>query len=410
MRTAKSICLALFVLTGLLDGVRGENYRTDINPALLYYQSFLLAPKGQDWDKESQYLVTNNWEGQHLPEQFGLIISNFTAELELTRQAAHQTVPCDWGIDLSRGANTLLPQLARAKSMVLDSEDQIIWDLQNGNQAEARDDLVADLALGRNISRNRTLISTLVEIAIESSVCGEIAENFNHFSPETLQQLAYGFDAAPPRGTVAECTATEKPIRDWFISQIENIQKQYPDDNAAAMNGLHHLFYYYPADEWERLTNGTDGTIDGLIRAIRNAEPLHAQLGALMALPYDEYGKQLPRQESQFQQSGNPYFLHSLPAWEASRRREFAIEVGLAMVRAAIQYKLHGEAGLESVKDPCGSGPFTMKRFIFNGVNRGFELTSPFSRGKGPMSYIFVEKDGPPFYVTGNNAGQPISK
>lgn len=407
MKTKKLISLSLLILTGILYSVHGEDNRTDINPALLYYQAFLLAPK----DEDSQYLATNTWyPGQHLPEQFGSSISNFNAELELARQAAHQTVPCDWGIDLSRGTETLLPQLARAKRTVVDSKYQIMWDLQNGNQAEARDDLLADLSLGRNISRTGTLVSALVEIAIESVVCTTIAENFHRFSPETLQQLADGFDAAPPRGTVAECVSSEEPIRRSFLARIENIQKQYPDNNAGAMDALRRMLFYYSTDEWARLTNGTGETIDAVARAARSSGPVFTKFGALMGLPYHEYGNQLPLAESQLQQSGNPFCLHALPPWEASRRREFAIEVDLAMIRAAIEYKLHGDAGLKSVMDPCGNGPFTIQRFYFNGADRGFELKSPFSRGHGPESYIFVENEGTPFNVMGNQVGQPISK
>jgi hypothetical protein len=405
MKKSKTIGMSLLILIGILSGARGDNYRTDINPALLYYQSFLLAPKD-----DSQYLITNEWSGRHLPKQFGSVVSNFDAGLELERQAAHQTVPCDWGIDLSRGSETLLPQLAWAKRDVIYSQYQIMWDLQNGNQVEARDDLLADLTLGRNTSTSHTVISTLVEIAIESIVCQTIAENFHQFSSETLQQLADGFDDAPPRGTVAECASSEKPIRDSFLWKLDNLKKRYPDDNAGAMEALHRLLFDYRPDELERLTNGTGGTIDGLAAAVRDTEPLYIKLGALMTLPYQEYGKQLPLVESELQQSNNPLFLHALPAWEGARRREFAIEVDLAMVRAAIEYKLHGRTGLESVMDPCGNGPFRVQRFIFDGVARGFELESSFSRGHGPESSIFVEKEGRPFHVMGMQAGLPISK
>jgi hypothetical protein len=417
MKTSKSICMLLLVLTGLMPVARGEDYRTDINPALLYYQSFLVAPNAED----IQYLSTNDWwkgwwRGQRLPEPFGSAVSNCDAELELARQAAHQTVACDWGIDLSRGTETLLPQLGRAKRVVVDSQYQIVWDLQNGNQAEARDDLLADLALGRNISRTRTLISVLVEMAIESLVCDEIAQNFHRFSPETLQQLADGFDTAPARGTLAECAPTERIIHEWTFSSFERLQKEYPDNNEAAMDGLRGLLYYYNADEWERLTNAAGGTIDGVIQGIRDSEPSYEKLGQIMALPYAEYegrfkyDSQRDLLKAQFEKSGNPLFTQTVSGWQGCRHREFRAEVILAMIRAAIEYKLHGQAGLESVRDPCGNGPFTFQRFVFDGVDRGFELKSNFSAHStwGPESYIFVEKAGSPFNVTGGKIGQRV--
>jgi len=87
-------------------------------------------------------------------------------------------------------------------------------------------------------------------------------------------------------------------------------------------------------------------------------------------------------------------------AWEKCRAKEFTVLVRLAMVRAAAEYKLQGEAGLRSVLDPYTQSPFAFQRFSFEGVDRGFELKSAYA-GKGtPELLIFVEKDGRPFSVS----------
>jgi hypothetical protein len=98
------------------------------------------------------------------------------------------------------------------------------------------------------------------------------------------------------------------------------------------------------------------------------------------------------------------------PAVGKCRTKEFAALAELAMVRAAVEYKLHGEPGLKSVTDPCGQGSFGFRRFIFEGVDRGFELKSAYDGRGFPEVLIFVEKDGTPFQVNGNNAGQTLSK
>jgi len=98
------------------------------------------------------------------------------------------------------------------------------------------------------------------------------------------------------------------------------------------------------------------------------------------------------------------------PAFEKARHREFVIMVKLAMVRAAVEHRLHGDAGLQSVTDPCGQGPFTFERFLFNGVDRGFELKSSYSPGGFPEVLIFSEKNGPPFFIDGQRAGQALPK
>lgn len=80
------------------------------------------------------------------------------------------------------------------------------------------------------------------------------------------------------------------------------------------------------------------------------------------------------------------------------------------MVRAAVEYKVNGEPGLQDVSDPCGKGPFSFQRFLFEGVDRGFELKSAYA-GRGFREVlIFVQKDGPPFLANGKNAGQAPHK
>jgi hypothetical protein len=79
-----------------------------------------------------------------------------------------------------------------------------------------------------------------------------------------------------------------------------------------------------------------------------------------------------------------------------------------AMLRAGVAYKLHGEAGLRNVVDPCGDRPFSMRRFVFEGEDRGFELRSAYTGQGHPAVLIFVEKNGRPFMIDGKNAGQPV--
>jgi len=55
-------------------------------------------------------------------------------------------------------------------------------------------------------------------------------------------------------------------------------------------------------------------------------------------------------------------------------------------------------------------GPFAFGAFVFDGVDRGFQLKSAYAGLGFPEVLIFVEKDGPPFRVNWKNAGQALSK
>jgi hypothetical protein len=394
MKNIKLIGGSWLILIGIVLAAQGEPLRTDINPALLYYQAFLLAPNLSNADDD--YLRTNIWRVPPLTERYGLILSNYDNETELLRQAAQQKPSCDWGIDLGRGVDTLLPQLARAKRAALALTWQTRWDLQDGDHTNACADLNATLVLGRNVAKDSPLISTLVGIAIEAEVWENALENFNHFSPQDFQRLADGFAAAPPRVTVADCVVVEKSLYPQLLIQLQNFEKENPD-HELLIKGDHQNF--------RQFTNGAGGTLEG-VSAASKFEPLYDQLHRIMTLSHDDFEKQMEKFQHEVAQS-NYLFFELLEPWKWAREKEFRIEVDLAMVRAAIEYKLHGNSGLESVKDPGGNGPFTMQRFVYEGVDRGFKLTSAYRSEKGPEIFLFVEKAGPTFFTYGNKVGQP---
>ncbi|HZI31791.1 MAG TPA: hypothetical protein VFF11_05590, partial [Candidatus Binatia bacterium] len=163
MKITKTILLATVVAAGATVGACAEQFRTDINPALLYYRAFQLIPDLSPTDHG--YFFDSEWRGQKLPERFGELAGRYDNEFKLVRQAAQATVPCDWGIDMSPGPATLLPQLARCKGVAQAARLRAMWDLQNGRQEDARDDLLAAFSLARNSSRDGTLIAALVQIA-----------------------------------------------------------------------------------------------------------------------------------------------------------------------------------------------------------------------------------------------------
>src|ERR1035441_2411610 len=241
MNTLKSICLSLLVVAGVSAGASAQPSATNINPALLYYQAFLVAPDLPQAD--SDYLWTKEWQGQELPERYGKLMAGYDNEFKLVRQAARSAVPCDWGIDMSEGPATLLPHLARTKAVLLAAKFRALWALQHGRQADAREDLVAAFVLGRNVARDGTLISTLVQRAMEAIDCFPLAEVSGQFSTENLQQLLEGMEAAPARRTGADCVPTERAFfQDWVLRRIQELQQANPGDDAKVMAGIHDLF------------------------------------------------------------------------------------------------------------------------------------------------------------------------
>jgi hypothetical protein len=148
------------------------------------------------------------------------------------------------------------------------------------------------------------------------------------------------------------------------------------------------------------------GTSDGFLNLLNRQGQNFERLAAIAALPYGEFESQYAAFTNEVGQSTDPFLF--LPALEKARARELRIDATLAIVRAAVQYKLHGEAGLQTVNDPCGQGPFGFERFVFNGVDRGFKLTSAYNMFGNKALLIFVEGEGPAFRVDGPHAGEPL--
>ena len=404
MKTTKFSCLAWLILT--LPAARGEPFRTDINPALLYYQAFLMAPELSQADRD--YLFMTNWQGQKLPEQFGKILAGYDSEFNLVREAAQQKVPCDWGIDLKRkGFDAQLPHLARAKAVTQVAQLRVMWDLQHGNQAGARDDLLAAFLLARNVSRDGTVIGALVQYANTAIVNATVAENFGRFSPETLKQLVDGFAAAPAPGTLATALEADKlGFLVWFPNKIRELQRENPGNDTKVMETISGNWFANDKQDtniWERISAASGGTSDGFLKLVREMEPLYPRLIKIMTLPFPEYEGQMQKFDAEIQKSRNPLIPIAFPgSFQSARRKEFRMQAELAMVRAAVEFKLHGEAGLKSVTDPLGNGPFIFQRFVFEGVDRGFELKSAYAGLGYPCALIFVEKEGTPFSVSGS--------
>jgi hypothetical protein len=353
-----------------------------------------------------------------LPERFGPLLAGYDNEFQLVRAAAQQKVPCDWGINMGPGPGTFLPHLRFTKAVAVASQPRAMWHLQHGDQVAARDDLLAAFVLARNASRDGTVIGALVQYADEAIILATVAGNFGQFAPETLQQLEAGFEAAPIPGTMAAAILTEKSNHvTWVVNKIRQLQPEQPENQVtllAAIRNDKELAQLEnngdnPATNfWPNALAAAGGTRDGLVKFIRESEPLYQRLVQIMALPLPEYDEQVQAFATEIQKSQNPFVQLLFVDPLKPRVKEFRMQAWQAMVHAAVEYKLHGEAGFNSVQDPLGNGPFTFQRFVFEGVDRGFEIQSANAGLQYPCALIFVEKEGTAFRTDGPHIGEAV--
>jgi hypothetical protein len=418
LNISKRLCALWLAFACLVPRVAfgAEKVRTDINPALLYYQAFALYPELPE--EERQHLFVTEWRNRQLDARFDKLIAKYDNPFKLLRHAALARVPCDWGVDLSEGPEALLPGLAKAKLAAQAARLRVLWHLKNNRQTSAVDELLASFTLGRNSSRDGVLISALVQFAIENILMSVVAENFYEFSPDSLQKLMAGFDAAPARGSIQACMSVEMTsFRDWFVAKLREFQRETPGDDNAVIGKARALLGRTLSETEQpdfsaadRLIAAVNGTSAGLLARLQELDQVYADASALLGLPFAPYQAAVPAFEERLASSTNPFVKPFFPAVTKSRGKEFAVMTKLEMVRAAIAYRLGGEPAFAKVQNPCSSGAFQLERFFFEDVDRGIMLRSNVRWTGYEEVLIFVEKPGVPFQVHGKNAGQPLPK
>jgi hypothetical protein len=278
--------------------------------------------------------------------------------------------------------------------------------------------LLATFSLGRNVSRDGTIISALVQVAIERIVLASLVQQWPELSSDLLAEMLQGFDQVPARGTMAEAMKTERvALYGWLVGKIRQAQSRHPGNDAQALQEIARIIEEMrgaPEPGQNRpefakpVIQAAGGTTDGLLKYLAELEPMYRELERVMGLPYADYVPAIEQLDKQVQASPNLLAHELLPAVLKVRDKEFKAIAWHTMVRAAHQFRQDAAQGLQRVPDPFGSGPFDYRRFVLDGVDRGFILKSELRNPDFPEVLIFAEKTGPAFYVDGPRAGQKI--
>ncbi|HTG45768.1 MAG TPA: hypothetical protein VK633_14700, partial [Verrucomicrobiae bacterium] len=284
------------------------------------------------------------------------------------------------------------------------------------NQFDAlRDDFAAAYTLGRNLAKDRVLISDLVQIAIENILTSIVMENYYLLSADQLDQLVAAMDAAPRRGTIADTIPTEHhAFFRYFLRKVEGL--------IGETNGHNELFWPRFAAFWNPLATenesgiGPEPSADRIqeaagnkpaevVRLLNEMPAFYAETTRIMALPYLEFKQQFPAYWTRITGSQNPFIKQLFTIFRNVRGKEFSAVVRLEMVRAAAAYKRGGMTALRAVPDPLVGGAFEFTRIQFEGVDRGFQLKSKEQFRDFDEVMIFLEKPGRHFRLDGKNAG-----
>jgi hypothetical protein len=78
------------------------DFRTDINPALLYFQAYQNMPQLSQDEETHVFGHPGAWPNG-IDDRAGELLKKFDNSFKGLRRARHSKVPCNWGYDLSDG-------------------------------------------------------------------------------------------------------------------------------------------------------------------------------------------------------------------------------------------------------------------------------------------------------------------
>jgi hypothetical protein len=368
----RALCLATTILA-LPPGHASAEAPSDLgaNAALKYWQAFAALPKFTD--AEQTRLISEHLT-MPLDTQAREIVSKAEYALRMMHHAA--ALPrCDWGIDWEAdGIEVLLPQMTAARVLSSLACLRARERFEEGGSAEAIDDMVAALTLGRHVSADGSLIGVLVGYSIEGRTNDAIALDLPKLDSGMIKNLKTRLDALPQGGTPAKALRTcEEKTLDWFIRKVKATKDK--ESLLAFLN-------------WIGISEGKDrdsgakaraflaecgGTAAGVIKFAEEVRPCYALISQKLDLPLDQFEKAFEREI--LQRAGNPVFKVFFPEVAKIRDSQARTDVRRALLSAALAVQLDGPDALKDHPDPVVGGPFEYAAF-----DGGFELRSKLMR------------------------------
>jgi hypothetical protein len=358
---SRALCLAMILLVLPLGyALADAPPEPGANAALKYWQAFATLPRLSDAEqtKLNAECVTMPLDA-HARE----VVTKADYALRMMHQGA--ALPrCDWGIGWEEeGVGLLLPQgnAARVLSSLACLRARLRF--EEGRNADALDDLVAAMTMGRHFSQEGINIMVLVSYAIEHSAGETLALYLPGLNAGTIKDVKKRLDALPPAGSAAAATKfEEKCDLDWLVRKVKETKDK--ESLLAVLSA-----YGESAEKTRAFLEACGGTADGVIKFAEDTRPSYRLMAKKLDLPPDQFEQEWEREK--MRQAGNPVFKLVFPAYDRMRRLQARADVRRALLWAALAVQLDGRDALKNHPDPVAGGPF--EHVAFEG---GFELRS----------------------------------
>ena len=360
------LCLTTTVLLIPWGAVFAEqNPDSKGNAALKYWQAFATLPKFTDAENK----IIGDCLTAPLDDTTRKILTSSEYSLTMLHRAA--AVPrCEWSMSYEDGVFALLPQCPAARVLASLACLRARQRFEAGQTAEAIDDLLTAMTLGRHISVDGSLIAVLVGYSVEARAIETFAHALPTFNPKTVNDIKTRVEALPPFGTVATALlACEKETLDWFIRKVSETKDKEGLLKFLSWVGISEEKDRDTGSKAAEFLKECGGTAAGVTNFAVETLPSYNKLAKSLNLPLDEFEKEFERES--IRQAGNPVYKVFFPSLAKARQSSVRADVRRALFLAALAVQLDGQSALKDYFDPFGGG-----RFKYAPFKGGFELHS----------------------------------
>jgi hypothetical protein len=342
------------------------------NAALRYWRAFD-ALSGLSKEQEK---IVEEWRTTPLDQASAALVRD-SAALKGLHQGAKAPY-CDWGLNYEDGVGMLLPHLARARTLARLACLRARWKFHEGKPRAAAEDVIAAMTLGRHTGVDPTLISILVDYAIERIAMEALQADFAKLDADTLKYLAEQLDKLPTVLTVRQAMLNERDtFITWMIREVEKAEVEKPGSWKERVP----MFTGQP-DNAQVLKEATSAK--RFVEMLEELKPVYDEMAQLMALPFDQFQAQWPEFLSK-KKSANVLAGLLLPALDKVVNASRQAQTRVALLKAAIAVAQGGEERLKETSDPGGKGPFDYKT-----IPGGFRLQSQMRDAKGELITFYA--------------------
>ena len=298
-------CIAVMLLTSISPA---GAYPPD-NAAVLYYKAFLIL---QEPSEEVQKMMDDMRAGKIKPnDEIRKYLQDNRHAIEFVETAAEVT-NCDWGYDISKGFDVLLPELIKIRKMafLLTSNAQVL--AEEGDYKAALDKCLTVHKMSRHAG-DRMLISYLVGNALNALANKHIGKILS-VMPDDVETLTW------LKNQIYDITSRSNSLKGALSSEREIAFQQMRKDKIGMI--------------LDDLANVPDGLSDETIEKIRNGDEeffrssreyysnFITSVQVALDLPYPESHKRLKQQQekAEKQAADNPAAILSAALWPAATK------------------------------------------------------------------------------------------